>query len=306
MIYGIDIGGTKIEFVAFGDALAPVERRRLATPAHDYSAFTQALTQLIEEADASFGDAIGHKAPVGLGMPGLQDREGRALCANLPGVTGHKVAQDMAQRLGRPVAMLNDTRCFALSEARGGAGEGHRVVFGAILGTGAAGGLVIDGHVEDGHRGLAGEYGHLPLPAALQQHYDLPLLTCGCGLPGCFEAYVAGEGLIALARHFGCDADDSRALAAAWRAGDDKALATRDAFLDILGASFANIVKLCDPDIIVLGGGLSLIDEVCAGLPQAIAGHLFAGLASPPVVRAKFGDSSGVRGAAILASLLEP
>ncbi|WP_206244599.1 ROK family protein [Novosphingobium terrae] len=302
MIYGIDIGGTKIEFVAFDDALEAVERRRLATPAHDYGAFTQALTQLIEEADARFGG----KAPVGLGMPGLTDREGRALCANLPGVTGHKVAQDMAQRLGRPVAMLNDTRCFALSEARGGAGEGHRVVFGAILGTGAAGGLVIDGHVEDGHRGLAGEYGHLPLPAALQQTYDLPILTCGCGLPGCFEAYVAGEGLIALARCFGADVADSRALAAAWRAGDRAALATRDAFLDILGASFANIVKLCDPDIIVLGGGLSLIEEVCAGLPAAIAGHLFSGLASPPVVRAKFGDSSGVRGAAILASLLEP
>ena len=234
-------------------------------------------------------------------MPGLVDREGRALCANLPGVTGHHVACDMAARIGRRVAMLNDTRAFALSEAVGGAGEGHRVVFGAILGTGAAGGLVIDGRIEDGHRGLAGEYGHLPLPAALQQRYGLPLLRCGCGLPACLEAYVAGEGLIRLARHFGADVADSRALAAAWRGGDAAALATREAFLDLLGAAFANIVKLCDPDVIVLGGGLSLIDEVCAMLPEAIASHLFAGLAAPPVLRARFGDSSGVRGAAILA-----
>jgi N-acetylglucosamine kinase len=297
MIYGIDIGGTKIEFVAFDDGLEPVERLRLDTPAHDYQAFTDALAGLIAQADARFGAT----PPVGLGMPGLVDRQGRALCANLPGVTGHLVARDMAARIGRPVAMLNDTRCFALSEARGGAGEGHRVVFGAILGTGAAGGLVIAGSVEDGHRGLAGEYGHLPLPAALQQRYDLPVLRCGCGLAGCFEAYVAGEGLIGLARHFGADVADSRALAAAWRAGQPAALATLEAFLDILGASFANIVKLCDPDVIVLGGGLSLIDEVCAGLPGAIARHLFAGLASPPVLRARFGDSSGVRGAAILA-----
>jgi N-acetylglucosamine kinase len=302
MIYGIDIGGTKIEFVVFDDTLEAVERQRLATPAHDYDAFTKVLTRLIEGADARFGQ----KARVGLGMPGFTDRAGRALCANLPGITGHLVTRDMAERIGRPVAMLNDTRCFALSEARGGAGEGHRVVFGAILGTGAAGGLVIDGQVEDGHRGLAGEYGHLPLPAALQQTYALPILRCGCGLPGCFEAYVAGKGLIDLARHFGSDAADSRALVTAWRAGDRAAVATHDAFLDLLGASFANIVKLCDPDIIVMGGGLSLIEEVCAGLPAAISGHLFPGLSSPPVARAKFGDSSGVRGAAILASLLEP
>jgi N-acetylglucosamine kinase len=301
MIYGIDIGGTKIEFVVFDDALGPVDRLRVDTPAHDYAAFTDVMVGLIRDADARFGQT----PRVGLGVPGLVDAEGRAVCANLPGVTGRWVARDMAARIGRPVAMLNDTRCFALSEAVGGAGDGYRVVFGAILGTGAAGGLVIAGRVEDGLRGLAGEYGHLPLPAALQHRYKLPIRTCGCGLPGCLEAYVAGEGLIALARHFGSDAPDSRALAAAWRGGDARALATRDAFLDILGAAFANIVKLCDPDVFVLGGGLSLIDEVCAGLPEAIASHLFGGFSSPPVLRAAFGDASGVRGAAILAQSLE-
>jgi N-acetylglucosamine kinase len=297
VIYGLDIGGTKIEFVAFGDDLEAIERARVETPADDYGSFLRFLTDLIEQADARFGD----RPRVGLGVPGLVDRDGRALCSNLPGVSGHRVGEDIAARIGRPVATLNDTRCFALSEAVGGAGDGYRVVFGAILGTGAAGGLVIDGRVEDGHRGLAGEYGHLPLGADLAQKYALPIRRCGCGLPGCIEAYAAGDGLIALARHFDAGAADAPALVEAWRAGDAPSLATRDAFLDILGSGFANIVKLCDPDVIVMGGGLSLIAEVIELLPQAIEGHLFGGFAAPPVLPARFGDASGVRGAAILA-----
>lgn len=297
MIYGADIGGTKIEFVVFDDALEPLGRTRVDTPANDYPRFLETLAALVRDADARFG----REPRVGLGVPGLKDGQGRALCANLPAVTGHPVAQDVAARIGRPVATLNDTRCFALSEAIGGAGEGYRTVFGAILGTGAAGGLVIDGRLEDGHRGLAGEYGHLPLPAALQQKYGLPIRECGCGLPGCLETYVAGDGLIALARHFGATATDAHDLALAWRAGDAASGAARGAFLDILGAAFANIVKLCDPDVIVMGGGLSLIDEVVDLLPAAIADHLFGGFAPPPVVRARFGDASGVRGAAIIA-----
>lgn len=297
MIYGLDIGGTKIEFVAFDDALDPIDRRRVETPADDYARFLDILAELIATADARYGE----RPRVGLGVPGLVDRSGRALCANLPGVSGHRVGEDVAARIGRPVATLNDTRCFALSEAVGGAGDGYRSVFGAILGTGAAGGLVIDGRVEDGPRGLAGEYGHLPLSADLADRYGLPIRRCGCGLPGCIEAYVAGEGLIALAQHFGCAAATAQQLAQIWRSGDPAALATRDAFLDILGLGFANIVKLCDPEAIVVGGGLSLICEVIEGLPRAIEKHLFGGFAAPPVLAARFGDASGVRGAALLA-----
>ena len=302
MIYGIDIGGTKIEFVAFDDALNSLEQSRVDTPAHDYHRFVEVIADLVENADTRFGE----RARVGLGTPGLVDVDGRALCSNLPGVSGHHVAADISLRIGRPVAALNDTRCFALSEAVGGAGEGYRVVFGAILGTGAAGGLVIDGRVEDGHRGLAGEYGHLPLSAALQQKYDLPLETCGCGLPGCIEAYAAGDGLLKLARHFGANHQNSRALMLAWRSGDEAAVSARDAFLNILGSAFANVTKLCDPDVIVMGGGLSLIDEVIDRLPGEIAAHLFNDFAPPQVLRARFGDSSGVRGAAILARDLQP
>ncbi len=298
MIYGIDIGGTKIEFVAFDDNIDPVDRIRVTTPAHDYSRFVDTIAGLIANADKQYGG----RAPVGLGLPGLKDCNGRALCANLPGVTGHQVTTDIAAHIGRGVAALNDTRCFALSEARGGAGDGFRVVFGAILGTGAAGGLVINGRVEDGHRELAGEYGHLPLSATLQQKYALPIRQCGCGLSGCLEAYIAGHGLVALARQFGTSAPDAQRLAHAWRAGDPASIACRDAFLDILGCAFANITKLVDPEVIVLGGGLSQIDELVDLLPSAIARHLFGGFAAPQVKRAKFGDASGARGAAILAS----
>jgi N-acetylglucosamine kinase len=297
MIYGVDIGGTKIEFVAFTDDLEPVERHRVQTPADDYSRFLDVVAGLIGQADDRFGEG----PPVGLGVPGLVDADGRAMCANLPGVSGHRVGEDVADRIGRRVASMNDTRCFALSEAVGGAGDGYRVVFGAILGTGAAGGLVIDGRVEDGHRGLAGEYGHLPLAAFLARKYDLPIRRCGCGLPGCIEAYAAGDGLAALARHFGARVADAPALVAAWRAGDPAAMATRDASIDILGSAFANIVKLCDPDAIVMGGGLSLIPEVIDRLPMAIQDHLFGSFAAPPVFAARFGDASGVRGAAIIA-----
>lgn len=297
MIYGIDIGGTKIEFVAFDSALEPVHRRRVPTPADDYDQFLTVLADLVAEADASFGQ---HPS-VGLGVPGLVDHDGRALCANLPGVTGHHVAPDVAARIGRPVTVSNDTRCFALSEAIGGAGAGHHIMFGAVIGTGAAGGLIIDRRIEAGQRGLAGEYGHLPLPASIQQKYGLPIHKCGCGLMGCFETYVAGPHLVALAAHFDLKVDNASALVAAWRAETPEALRTRSAFLDILGAAFANVVKLCDPGIIVMGGGVSLIPEVIDLLPQAIGQHLFPGFPPPPVVPALFGDASGVRGAALLA-----
>lgn len=297
MIYGIDIGGTKIELVAFDADLAVVDRRRVATPTQDYERFLDTIVALVEEADARFR----MQPPVGLGIPGLVDRMGRSFCANVPGAMGRQIAPDLASRLGRPISAENDCRCFALSEARGGAGAGHRIVFGAILGTGAGGGLVLDGRLERGRQGIAGEYGHLPLPAGLQQAYGLPRRMCGCGLPGCVEAYVAGPGLVALGRHFGIDAPEPAALVAAWRAGEPAAVRTRDCLLDILGSTFASMVKLYDPDIFVLGGGLSLIDEIVEMLPAAIGSHLFPGFPPPPVARARFGDSSGVRGAAILA-----
>lgn len=297
MIHGIDIGGSKIELVAFDDALTPIARERIATPTEDYDEFLDAVATLVAEADRRFGVA----APVGVGVPGLIDEAGRSFCANVPCAIGKPVADDLSRRIGRNVVAENDCRLFALSEARGGAGEGYRSVFGAILGTGAAAGLVIDGHLERGRRGAAGEYGHIPVSAALQREHDLASARCSCGLPDCAEAYVGGPGLLAMARHFGVAASSTRDVVSAWREGRSGGAQTYAAFLDILAASLANVVKLVDPDIIVMGGGLSQIGELIVDLPGAIARHHFRGFGSPPVVIARFGDSSGVRGAALLA-----
>ncbi len=296
MIYGIDIGGTKIELVAFDDDMESTHRERAATPTDDYDAFIDAIAGLVERADERFGTA----GRVGLGIPGLIDRAHRSFSSNVPCINGRTIAPDVADRLHRAVIAENDCRCFALSEATGGAGADCRVVLGAILGTGAASGLVSQGVLLKGRYSIAGEYGHVPLPASLQQAYRLPILQCACGLPACVECYISGPGMLRLAAFFGATASTPQALAEAWRAGDPSALRVRDCFFDILGSTFATMVKLYDPDVIVMGGGLSLIDEVVTMLPDAMTAHLFPGFSSPPVVAAKYGDSSGVRGAALL------
>lgn len=300
MIHALDIGGSKIEIAVFGHGLEVEDRWRTATPTRDYGQFLDTVTALVADADVRFGNGCA----IGLGLPGLVDADGRSFCANVPCATGQMVAADLADRLARPVAVENDCRCFALSEAIGGAGAGCRRVFGAILGTGAAGGLVVDGTLQHGAQGIAGEYGHIQLPAALAAQWGLPLWRCGCGLPACVESYVSGPGLVSLARHFGVTAHAVPELAAAWREGDAAAVRTLECFLDIVGATFATVAMMVDPDILVLGGGLSLLDEVVEGLPPAIARHLFAGFEAPRIARARFGDSSGVRGAAILAERL--
>lgn len=301
MIYGIDIGGTKIELVVFDDALEALKLERVATPTGDYQQFIDAVADLVSNADAAFADAASRAAPIGVGIPGLVDENGLSFSANVPCAIGKPVARDLAARIGRPVVAENDCRLFAMSEAIGGAGNGHHSVFGAILGTGAAAGLVIDGKLERGRRGAAGEYGHLPLSASLQQTHGLALIDCGCGLPACAEAYIGGPGFLRMARHFGVAADCTHDVIQAWRAGDPAGQRSLEALLDILGASLANVVKLVDPDIIVMGGGLSKVPEVIAAIPNAITRHMFTGFGSPLVVEARFGDSSGVRGAAILA-----
>lgn len=297
MIYGIDIGGTKIELVVFDDALAPQARERVPTPTGDYDAFLGAVAQLVAQADADHGA----DAPIGVGIPGLVDAEGLSFCANVPCAIGKPVARDLSDRIGRAVVAENDCRLFALSEANGGAGAGYRSVFGAILGTGAAAGLVVEGRLERGRRGAAGEYGHLPLSSTLQHEHDLMMVDCACGLRACAEAYIGGPGLLAMARYFGVTADDTQGVIRSWRDGERAGTRTYAGFLDILGASLANVVKLVDPDVIVMGGGLSQIPEVMADLPDAITRHMFTGFGAPPVVLAQFGDSSGVRGAALLA-----
>jgi len=297
MIYGIDIGGSKIEIAVYDEGINLQDSWRVNTPTGDYQTFLDTLTTLIIEADQRF-DCLGK---IGLGMAGLIDKNNLSLSANIAVANGKDIAKDVGDIVGRHITCENDCRCFALSEANGGAGVGYSTVYGAIIGTGAAGGFVIDRKLLKSWQNIAGEYGHLQLSAVLSQKYNLPLRKCGCGLASCYEGYISGPGLQFLHKHFN-DVDLSVLdLLNSWRDGDKAAISTIDCYLDLLGACLSNIVLSYDPDIIVLGGGISLIDEFVTAIPQKIENHLFKGYRAPPVVTAKFGDASGTRGAALLA-----
>ena len=296
---GIDIGGTKIETAIFKRGFSQIESWRVTTPTKDYGEFIQAIEEQVIKADK----LTDQKCVVGIGMPGLINNKGQVLSANVPCATGKYIAEDLEARLQRPVKLKNDTRCFALSEANNGAGHGYQRVFGAIIGTGAAGGLCIDGQLDDSKLGTAGEYGHLPLSAHLQQKYDLPILTCGCGLIGCVESYISGPGIEFLNLHLTGEKLTATKWAEQLSLEDVNAERVLECYLDILGESFASLCKLIEPDVIVLGGGVSKIALLATLLPQYIERYLFDGFHAPKVVCAKFGDSSGVRGAAMLGVL---
>lgn len=301
--YGIDIGGTKIELVACDAAtLDVVHRQRVDTPSHDFAAFVDAIAMLVAGADA----AIGGRAPIGLGLPGVRDRvTGRQLSSNVPALNGRAVAAVLAERLARPVAPGNDCQCFALSEAQGGAADGLPSMFGAILGTGAGGGFCAAGRLITGLNGIAGEWGHWPVPAALLAAHGLPLLDCPCGLKGCLERYVSGPGMTLLYRvRGGLDEAAPATIAGRAAAGETRAQGVLDLHLELLGQAFAGLVLALDPHAIVLGGGLSKLAHLYTALPAAIARHLFAGVAVPPILPPAFGDAGGARGAALLARQL--
>lgn len=299
--HGIDIGGSKIELVAFhhhADQLHEVFRERVATPGHDFSAFVQAITGLVERGDA----ALGAPAPVGIGLPGVTDRHsGRQLSSNVPALNGRLVAAPLEQALKRPIVIGNDCQCFALSEANGGAASGSPGMFGAILGTGAGGGYCIDGVLQRGYNGVAGEWGHWPIPPHLLAQHGLELLACPCGRQGCFERYVSGPGMRSLHQHLGGEGAEPAVVAARANAGDTLAQATLALHLDLLAHAFSNLLLALDPHAIVLGGGLSQLPHLYQQLPAAIRRHLFPGVQVPPILAPRFGDAGGARGAALLA-----
>lgn len=301
--YGIDVGGSKIELVAFDAQLEPLWRERVATPAQDFEAFLAALQGLIEQADQRFGA----RAPVGIGLPGLSDPQtGLQLSSNVPALRGQPLQQVLRQRLARPLAFGNDCQCFALSEAHGGAAAGRRSMFGAILGTGAGGGFCVDGRLNAGRQGIAGEWGHWALPARLALRHELPVWLCGCGLMGCLECYVSGRGMARLYQHIGAAAAEPEAqvprIIELGAQGDRAATRTLASYLDVLGYGLASLVMALDPEIIVLGGGLSQLGWLYEALPQAVAQHLFGAFRAPEIVPPRFGDAGGARGAALLLS----
>ncbi|MGZ5198360.1 MAG: ROK family protein [Telluria sp.] len=299
--HGIDIGGSKIELVAFaedGATLREVFRERIATPGHDFALFVEAIAGLVRRAD----DALGAPAAVGIGLPGIVDTaSGRQLSSNVPALNGRLVAPALEQALARRAVIGNDCQCFALSEAQGGAADGLPTMFGAILGTGAGGGYCTAGHLQRGLNGIAGEWGHWPAPAHLLARYGLPLIDCPCGRQGCLERYVSGPGLSMLHRHFGGDGATPMVVAARANADDPLATGTLAAHVDLLAHAFSCLVIALDPHAIVLGGGLSHLPHLYRHLPGAIRRHLFPGAQVPPILPPRFGDAGGARGAALLA-----
>jgi len=299
---GLDIGGTKIELAACDATLAVVHRQRIATPAADFDDFVAQVTALVNDAEAASGQRA---TAVGLGMPGIVDTvSGCQLSSNVPALNGRRVAPALTAALGRPVHMGNDCQCFALSEAQGGAADGLPSMFGAILGTGAGGGFCVGGRLVAGYNGLAGEWGHWPVPAALLLRHDLPLLPCPCGLRGCLERYVSGTGLATLYQLRATSpqpAADAAAVNALAAQGDEGAVEALALHLDLLAQGLAGLVLALDPHAIVLGGGLSKLQRLYDELPAAMARHLFSGACVPPLLPPRFGDAGGARGAALLA-----
>jgi len=302
--HGVDIGGSKIELVAFQGSdfgLAEVHRERIATPGTDFDAFVQAMAALLERGDA----ALGMRAPAGIGLPGIIDSAtGRQVSSNVPALNGRLVVSALQDALQRPIAVGNDCQCFALSEAQGGAAQGLPSMFGAIIGTGAGGGYCVEGRLLRGMNGIAGEWGHWPVPAPLLIQHAVPILDCPCGRSGCMERYVSGPGMSKLHAHFGGGSgvgDAPLAIAARARAGDKTAEHTLAVHLDLLGHALATLVITLDPHAIVLGGGLSQLAHLYECLPAAMRRHLFAGVQVPPILPPRFGDAGGARGAALLA-----
>jgi len=292
---GIDLGGTKIEGLALDQSGAELARLRIPTPQHDYPATVQAIAGVVHSLERRAGGLANARATVGVGMPGtIVPATGLVKNANSIALNGHPFDRDLADALGHDVRVGNDANCFALSEATDGAGAGYPTVFGVIMGTGCGGGIIVDGKVVEGANKIAGEWGHIPLP--WPSAGEIPGPHCWCGQYNCLERYISGTALA-----MDCDgpeARDASSIPARAAAGEQKAIDALARHADRLGRGLAVIVNLLDPDVIVLGGGLSNMDHLYAQVPAVMRQHAFSDFIKTPVVKNKHGDSSGVRGAA--------
>ena len=267
---GIDLGGTKIELLALEAGGREIFRKRVPTPQGDYAATVATTVALVESAEME----LKAKGTVGVGMPGSQSRvTGLVKNANSTCLIGHDLKGDLEKALGREVRVENDANCFALSEATDGAGQGAKVVFGVILGTGVGAGIVVNGEVLRGPNAIAGEWGHNPLPMPRKE--DLPLPDCYCGRKGCVEAYLSGPA-------FSRDGENL------------------DKYEERLARALAGVINILDPDVIVLGGGISNIQRLYTNVPLLWQPHVFSDHVATRLAKNVHGDSSGVRGAAWL------
>ncbi|MBT0670778.1 ROK family protein [Novosphingobium profundi] len=291
---GIDFGGTKVEAAALDLAGNVLTRIRTATPG-SYEGALAVLAGQVEELESRLGKAGG----VGIGTPGSALAEtGLMRNANTLYLNGRPLQRDLEQRMGRAVRLANDANCFALSEAVDGAAAGAGSVFGLIVGTGCGGGLVVGGTMFGGAHGLAGELGHMPLPGP--EADELPPPACWCGQKGCIESWISGTGFQRAYRELTGEARGAEAIVAAAKAGDATAGQALDRYRDRLARALAIVANLLDPEVIVLGGGMSNVEALYEGLAEAVRARSFSGGWSGRVAKARWGDSSGVRGAALL------
>jgi fructokinase len=298
---GIDLGGTKIEAALLSAAGEVVWRQRVATPATDYPATLRAIVALVGQARQVAGDPV----TVGIGTPGTPRQDGLMKNCNSTCLNGQPLQRDIEAAIGQRIAIANDANCLALSEASDGTGAGASVVFAAILGTGAGAGIAVHGRVLPGLHGLAGEWGHNTLPWAQwgDGPEDDPQFACYCGQRGCIESLVSGSGLAADHRHITGEVITGETIVQRAHKGDAVCLATLQRHSHRLARALASVINLLDPDVIVLGGGLSKLAHLYDVVPS-LWGRWVMGAANEPVrtrlLRAVHGDASGVRGAAWL------
>jgi len=295
MFIGIDWGGTKMEVIALGRDGETRARHRVPTPTSGYDDCIRAVVDLVAAAEQMAGE----RGSIGVGIPGSPNpRTGIVRNSNAVLINGKPLGRDLEAAIDRPVRLANDANCLAVSEAVDGAGRQARVVFGIIVGTGHGGGLAIDRKVHAGYQGIAAEIGHYPLPWMTTEEY--PGHKCWCGKLGCLDMYACGTGLeLDYRRTTGIDRR-GRDIIELKRAGDPVATGVYKRFVDRLARSLALLTNIVDPDVFVLGGGMSNVDEIYGELPALIAGYIFGDSFETPILKAVHGDSSGVRGAAWL------
>lgn len=295
MRIGVDLGGTKIEALALDEAGSELQRIRVNTPRGDYDGTVDAVASLVRELETT----IGSTGTVGVGIPGtVVESTGLVKNANSTWINGRPFREDLSRAMDREVRCANDANCLAVSEATDGSVAGVPVVFAVIMGTGCGGGIALHGRVHAGRNGIAGEWGHMPLP--FMNAKEFPGADCYCGHNGCLETWISGTGFESDYERVVGERLHGKDIVANARAGEVKAVAALDRLQDRLARGLAVIADVLDPDAIVIGGGLSNTDELYIGISERISGYAFGGGMHTPVVKAKHGDSSGVRGAAWL------
>ena len=293
---GVDLGGTKTEIIALDQEGKTLLRRRVPTPSGDYPATLAMIKELVVQAD----EELGQHCPIGFGTPGSPSpRDGRMRNCNSTCLNGQRLLDDLREMLQRPVTIANDANCLALSEATDGAGSGAHSVFAVILGTGVGAGIVINGDVLHGANGIAGEWGHNPLPSPRDE--ERPGELCYCGRSGCIETFLSGPGL--KRDHFNLNGEhlEPHEIVTRAAANDSACEATLQRYEERLARALAHVINILDPDVIVLGGGLSNLTRLYENVPRLWRPYVFSDSVGTRLLQNKHGDSSGVRGAAWLA-----